>query len=140
MDNKRGHDLFDGHKINGLDPVAQPNGEYFDDSSSVDSVSSCEVESSASSSLPGENGVSRSETGLTERLTHILVAEGDGDLLLQQSNREDRLLQWLQALDMQVMGACRADERLKPLLKMNASCGVAEDPLLTQLSQVYISF
>ena len=69
-------------------------------------------------------------------MTDILVDERDGDLLIQQTNREDRLLQWLQALDMQVMGACRADERLKPLLKMNASCGVAEDPLLAQLTQV----
>ncbi|KAF7816354.1 uncharacterized protein G2W53_030323 [Senna tora] len=133
MDNQRGRDYFDSGKM--LDRVDQSNGEDFDDSSSVDSVSSCGVVSSASSTVLGENDGSRNEVGLTERLTDILVAEGDGDLLLQHSNREDRLLQWLQALDMQVMGACRADERLKPLLKMNASCGVAEDPLLTQLSQ-----
>ncbi|XP_050209772.1 uncharacterized protein LOC126660353 [Mercurialis annua] len=80
-----------------------------------------------------ETSTVRSE--LTERLTDILVEEGDGDLLLQRSDREDRVLVWLQALDMQVMGACRADERLKPLLKMNASCGIAEDSLLAHLSQ-----
>ncbi|KAK7276362.1 hypothetical protein RIF29_17501 [Crotalaria pallida] len=88
--------------------------------------------SSASSTFTAESGGSTSEVRLTERLTDILVDEGDGDLLIQQTNTEDRLLQWLQALDMQVMGACRADERLKPLLKINAAC---EDPLLTQLSQ-----
>lgn len=128
MANGRGRDLF-----HGVDPS---NGEDFDDSSSVHSASSCGGGGSgASSSSPAEDGGSRSEVGLTERLTDILVEEGDGDLLIQQTNREDRLLQWLQALDMQVMGACRADERLKPLLKMNTACGIAEDPLLTQLSQ-----
>lgn len=136
MDNQGGRDLFDGDKIQQVDRVDQSNGEGFDDSSSVDSVSSCEVGSSSNYAVPGENGGSRSEIGLTDRLADILVAEGGGDLLLQQSNCEDRLLQWLQALDMQTIGACRADERLKPLLKMNASCGVAEDHLLTQLSQV----
>ncbi len=102
----------------------------------MDSISSCSIGSGASSSGSRENGESRSEIGLTERLTDILVDEGDGDLLLQRSDREDRVMQWLQALDMQVMGACRVDERLKPLLKMNASNGIAEDRLLAHLSQV----
>ncbi|OIW02712.1 hypothetical protein TanjilG_29488 [Lupinus angustifolius] len=110
------------------------NDEDFDESSSVDSDSSCGGGSSASSTFMSENGGLTSEVRLTERLTDIFVDEGDGDLLIQETNREDRLLQWLQALDMQVIGACRADERLKPLLKMNAACGFAEDPLLTQLS------
>ncbi|XP_020963345.1 LOW QUALITY PROTEIN: uncharacterized protein LOC107608861 [Arachis ipaensis] len=123
MSNRRGRDSLNG----GLDPSS--NGDDFDDSSSVNSGSN------SSQSFSEENGGSRSDSGLTERLAEILVEEGDGDLLIQQSNREDRLLQWLQALDMQVMGACRADERMKPLLKMNAACGVAEDHLLTQLSQ-----
>lgn len=118
MANWRERDLF---HIDEIDPVDASNGEDFDDSSSVDSATS--------------DG-SRTQVGLTERLTDILVDERDGDLLIQQTNREDRLLWWLQALDMQVMGACRADERLKPLLKMNAACGVAEDPLLAQLTQV----
>lgn len=118
MANRRGQrDLF--HR-DGVDPVDPLDGEDFDDSSSVD----------------GGSGGSRSEVGLTERLTDVLVDEGDSDLLIQQTNREDRLLLWLQALDMQVVGACRADERLKPLLKMNTACGVAEDPLLAQLTQV----
>ncbi|KHN20869.1 hypothetical protein glysoja_009177 [Glycine soja] len=116
MANWRERDLF---HIDEIDPVDASNGEDFDDSSSESATS---------------DG-SRTQVGLTERLTDILVDERDGDLLIQQTNREDRLLWWLQALDMQVMGACRADERLKPLLKMNASCGVAEDPLLAQLTQ-----
>ena len=72
------------------------------------------------------------ENGLIERLNDVLVEEGDDDLLF----REENVLQWLQALDMQVMGACRADERLKPMLKRNGSGGVADDCLLAQLNQV----
>ncbi|XP_065872646.1 uncharacterized protein [Euphorbia lathyris] len=113
----------------GDDRVERSTGGDFEDSSSVSSG----VETSAVGS--GNVGQGRTEFGLTERLTDILVDEGDGDLLLQQSDRGDTVLQWLQALDLQVMGACRADERLKPLLKMNASNGMAEDLLLAHLSQ-----
>ncbi|XP_054797933.1 uncharacterized protein LOC129302990 [Prosopis cineraria] len=137
MSNARRRDLFDADKASGSDPSDHPAiAENFEDSSSVDSVSLNGVESAgASCRLPGESGGSRRETMLTQRLTDILVDQGDGDLLLQQTNQDDHLLQWFQALNMQIMGACRADERLKPLLKMNVSGGVAEDPLLTQLSQ-----
>ncbi|CAN1257117.1 hypothetical protein LINPERPRIM_LOCUS9518 [Linum perenne] len=100
----------------------QLNGDDFDDSSSFSSA--------AETSTAGSG-----EIGLTERLSEILVDEGDGDLLLQRTDREDRVLQWLQALDVHVTGACRDDERLKPLLKLNASDGVAEDRLLSYLSQ-----
>lgn len=82
-----------------------------------------------------ESSGSGRRIGLADRLSEILVENGDGDLLLQQSERENHFLQWLQALDLQVMGACRVDERLKPLLKVNASSGAAEDRLLAQLSQ-----
>ncbi|KAL3523943.1 hypothetical protein ACH5RR_016777 [Cinchona calisaya] len=78
---------------------------------------------------------SSSSTSRGSALTSENVAEDDGDLLLQQSDRVDNLLQWLRALDVHVMGACRADERLKPLLKLNASTGAAEDRLLAHLSQ-----
>jgi len=74
--------------------------------------------------------------GLADRLGEILVEDGDGDLLLQRSDGESNFLQWLQVLDLQVMGACRADERLKPLLKLNSSNGAAEDRLLSHLTQV----
>lgn len=99
----------------------------------VDQSDACESEEVPSAAGSGENSA-----GLTELLTEALVEDGDGDLLLQQSNREDGVLQWLQALDFQVIGACRADERLKPLLKHNASSGVAEDRLLAHLSQVSV--
>ncbi|KNA19211.1 hypothetical protein SOVF_063300 [Spinacia oleracea] len=81
------------------------------------------------------NDESNGSASLADRLGEILVEEGNGDLLLQQSDRESNFLQWLQALDVQHMGACRADERLKPLLKANASSGAAEDRLLSHLSQ-----
>ncbi|PWA63340.1 hypothetical protein CTI12_AA353470 [Artemisia annua] len=51
---------------------------------------------------------------------------------------EKTVMKWLHVLDMQVMGACRADERLKPLLKLNVSSGMAEDRLLSHLSQVVV--
>ncbi|KAF9676902.1 hypothetical protein SADUNF_Sadunf08G0051700 [Salix dunnii] len=111
------------------DRAEQSNGNEFDDSSSI--------MSSGGTSTTGSGRVSRErgEINLTERLTDILVDQGDGDLLLQRNDREDRVVQWLQALDVQVIGACRADERLKPLLKLNASSSVAEDRLLEHLSQ-----
>ncbi|KAK6164358.1 hypothetical protein DH2020_001222 [Rehmannia glutinosa] len=55
--------------------------------------------------------------------------------LFARNDRENDVLQWIGALDMRVMGACCADERLKPLLKLNVSTGMAEDRLLTHLSQ-----
>ena len=51
-----------------------------------DSVSLCGVGFGASLSDSRENNELRSEIGLTERLTNILVDEGDGDLLLQRSD------------------------------------------------------
>ncbi|KAL9231406.1 hypothetical protein vseg_006638 [Gypsophila vaccaria] len=79
-------------------------------------------------------GVTGGGGGLAERLSEILRGREGGDLLMQQSERESNFLQWLQALDWQVIGACRADERLKPLLKLNA-VDAAEDRLLAHLSQ-----
>ncbi|XP_044461765.1 uncharacterized protein LOC123193057 [Mangifera indica] len=116
MADSKKHDIVDNR-------VDRSNGDDYTDSSSI------------SSTGDETSTVGSREIGLTERLTDIFVEEGDGDLLLQRSDREDRVLQWLQALDMQVMGACRADERLKPLLKSNASSGIAEDRLLAHLSQ-----
>lgn len=130
MTNPRNQDSTGNDEIEDLDHVNRYDVEDLDDSSSMDAGSS------ASSGGSRETGGSMSETGLADRLTDILVDEGDGDLLLQQSDREDRVMRWLLALDMQVMGACRVDERLKPLLKMNASNGLAEDRLLAHLSQV----
>eukprot|EP00262_Sarcandra_glabra_P017704 TRINITY_DN6156_c0_g2_i1.p1 TRINITY_DN6156_c0_g2~~TRINITY_DN6156_c0_g2_i1.p1 ORF type:complete len:716 (+),score=81.71 TRINITY_DN6156_c0_g2_i1:61-2208(+) len=80
-------------------------------------------------------GSSGGQGGFAERLRDILGEEGEGDLLIRTSDGENGVLQWIQALDLQVIGACRADERLKPLLKLNVSSGVAEDRLLAHLSQ-----
>ncbi|KAH7548198.1 hypothetical protein JRO89_XS14G0082300 [Xanthoceras sorbifolium] len=113
MSNRNEREMID-------DRVDQSNGEDYADSPTMSSGTGGET-----------SAVGSREIGLTD----VFVEEGDGDLLLQRSDREDRVLQWLLALDMQVMGACRADERLKPLLKSNASSGVAEDRLLAHLSQ-----
>ncbi|CAN1807211.1 hypothetical protein LINPERHAP1_LOCUS24952, partial [Linum perenne] len=84
----------------------QLNGDDFDDSSSFSSA--------AETSTAGSGTVSRgrSEIGLMERLSEILVDERDGDLMLQRTD------------------ACRDGERLKPLLKLNASDGVASTSIL----------
>jgi hypothetical protein len=34
------------------------------------------------------------------------------------------------------MGACRADERLRPLVTLNVSCTAADDCLVAHLAQV----
>jgi len=40
------------------------------------------------------------------------------------------------ALRQQLMGACRADERLRPLLTLNVSCAAADDRFIAHLAQV----
>ncbi|CAL9150651.1 unnamed protein product [Musa hybrid cultivar] len=73
---------------------------------------------------------------VVERLRRLLRGESDGDISHEGSGGgEDGVLQWLHALDLQVLGACRAVERSKPLLKLNVSSGPAEERLLAQLSQ-----
>ncbi|KAI3470848.1 hypothetical protein Pfo_027511 [Paulownia fortunei] len=109
------------------------NGRGIDNVDRADQMSDGEDSVNVSPSV-AETSASANQS-VTRRLTEIFVEDGDGDLLLQRSDREDGVLQWLRALDIQVMGACRADERLKPLLKLNVSTGVAEDRLLAHLSQ-----
>ncbi|KAK6164336.1 hypothetical protein DH2020_001200 [Rehmannia glutinosa] len=76
------------------DDVNQTSG---DDKSVNVSLSGVEAPASASSSI-------------TRRLTGFFLEDGDEDLLLQRNDRENDVLQWMGALDMRVMGACRADE------------------------------
>ncbi|XP_073042250.1 uncharacterized protein [Primulina eburnea] len=105
----------------------------------------CEDDNRGDRNFNGDDSIDESSSGaetlananpsIVRRLTEIFMEDGDGDLLLQTSDREDGFLQWFRALDFQVMGACRADERLKPLLKLNVSTGAAEDRLLAHLSQ-----
>lgn len=76
-----------------------------------------------------------------DRDSHDGVADRSDEAIVEESDGEDRVVQWLQALDLQVVGACRVDERLKPMLKtISASSGIAEDRLLAHLSQVPIRF
>lgn len=118
-------------KMANSDKQQKAEDRRIDDVDRADQVSSGDASVDVSSS-----GGETSNRSVTRRLAEILVEDRDADLLLQRSGREDGVIQWLRALDFQVMGACRADERLKPLLKMNASSGVADDGLLAHLSQV----
>ena len=103
---------------------------------SADQVSGGGISVNVSSSL--DEAAELANRSVTRRLTDILVEDRDADLLLQTSGREEGVIQWLRALDLQVTGACRADERLKPLLKLNVSAAMAEDGLLSHLSQVFM--
>ncbi|KAK1409324.1 hypothetical protein QVD17_35850 [Tagetes erecta] len=117
--------------------------QSIDDRDVDDQHKSPEDSSSSSSSVPLTDAVSGdlstrrnvNRTELAARLTDLFVGDGDNDDLLIQRSVQGTVVQWLQALDLQVMGACRADERLKPLLKLNVCSGVAEDRLLSHLSQ-----
>ncbi|RRT59356.1 hypothetical protein B296_00023879 [Ensete ventricosum] len=78
--------------------------------------------------------------GVAEGLRESLRGVSVDDLSHEGSGGagDDRVLLWLQALDLQVLGACRADERSMPLFKLNVSSGPAEEKLLAQLSQVLV--
>ncbi|KAF3775930.1 hypothetical protein EJ110_NYTH49459 [Nymphaea thermarum] len=109
-------------------------------SSSSSSGVSPRIGFSASSSASAAVGSASSsgayrDLSLAERLANILGNPGEGDLLFRQDSAGSRILQWLQALDQQTIGGCRADERLKPLFKLNVSGGVVEDRLLAHLRQ-----
>ncbi|MQL77102.1 hypothetical protein Taro_009501 [Colocasia esculenta] len=111
-------------------------GEGLDRADGVDREGSGEINGSRTSGAPEEgHGSGRASRGFLARLTDALREGGDDDLLFESGEEECGMLQWLRALDLQVLGACRADERLKPLLKFNISEGVAEDRLISQLSQ-----
>ncbi|GJW89829.1 hypothetical protein Tco_0167382, partial [Tanacetum coccineum] len=60
-----------------------------------------------------------------------IFVEEDKDLMIID---EKTVMKWLHALDMQLVGACRTGESLKPMFKLNVSCGVAEDRLLSHLT------
>lgn len=135
MSNREEQELMMGDgSIDGDDDTRESNINEIVESEDT----STNVEFSVGNST--KNCESSGSRNLTDRLSEIFVEEGDGDLLLQQSDRESNFLRWLQALDFQHIGACRIDERLKPLLKINVSAGVAEDCLLSHLSQVLFIF
>ncbi|XP_076941498.1 uncharacterized protein LOC143611079 [Bidens hawaiensis] len=103
------------------------------------SVSDREVNEQQQQQQQQSNG----DITIADRLTDFIVGDGDNDsdLLMQRDTEHGTVMRWLLALDMHVMGACRADERLKPLLKVNnnnnnnIASSVVEDRLLSQLSQ-----
>ncbi|GMH19081.1 hypothetical protein Nepgr_020922 [Nepenthes gracilis] len=137
MADEKSRDLIDDRKIYSVDREDKIDGDELIDSSSTVISPASDIEASATGSVV--NSIASgdgTDSCLSDRLSEILMDNSDGDVLLQQSDRETNFLPWLQALDMQMMGACRADERLKPLLKVNnPSSGAAEDRLLAHLSQ-----
>ncbi|KAH6802315.1 hypothetical protein C2S51_033761 [Perilla frutescens var. frutescens] len=116
--------------------MAKSGKRQFADDQRIDAADqNSDGEESADVSSSSIESTAAANPSISRRLTDIFMEDGDEDLLLQSSDIGDGFLQWLQALDMQVMGACRADERLKPLLKLNISSGEAEDRLLAQLCE-----
>ncbi|XAR71953.1 hypothetical protein NMG60_11018415 [Bertholletia excelsa] len=127
----------DDRGVEGVDGGDMAIVEGFDDHS-TDEDSGADANANSGSSREGDGSVIG--TGLGERLRRIPVDEGNEDLLLQQGNRGNVFMQFLRSLNLQVMGACRTDERLKPLLKLNVSGDIAEDRLLAHLSQHFEPF
>ncbi|KAJ0564445.1 hypothetical protein HanHA89_Chr07g0274361 [Helianthus annuus] len=117
--------------MNNHDKQQSVNDRDVDENQKLVEDSSLDAVSGDFSTRRNGNGI-----GIAARLTDLLAGDNgngnddDDDLLIQRM-----VMQWLQALDLHVIGACRADERLKPLLKVNVSSGVAEDRLLSRLSQ-----
>ncbi|KAJ0551475.1 hypothetical protein HanHA300_Chr07g0257541 [Helianthus annuus] len=115
--------------MNNHDKQQSVNDRDVDENQKLIEDSSLDAVSGDFSTRRNGNGI-----GIAARLTDLLAGDNgnddDDDLLIQRM-----VMQWLQALDLHVIGACRADERLKPLLKVNVSSGVAEDRLLSRLSQ-----
>lgn len=70
-------------------------------------------------------------------LSDILTGRRELDMVMRQADREDGSLRWLQALDLQVLGACRTDERRNPFLGWNTPCLGSDDQLLAHLGQVF---
>ncbi|PKA52007.1 hypothetical protein AXF42_Ash008236 [Apostasia shenzhenica] len=73
--------------------------------------------------------------GLPARVRDVLRIGAEGDLSRSSADVENEIIQWIRALDLQIIGGCRADERLKPLLKLNVSSGAADDQFMAQLIQ-----
>ncbi|KAI3705052.1 hypothetical protein L1987_75283 [Smallanthus sonchifolius] len=111
------------------------DGDIDDLQKSTEDSSSVSRGEAPTDAVSGDSSITRNGNGigLAARLTDLFVGDGDNDVdLLIQRSDQGTVMQWLH---LQVMGACRADERLKPLLKLNVSSGVAEDRLLSHLSQ-----
>uniref|UniRef100_A0A7N0RFD7 Uncharacterized protein n=1 Tax=Kalanchoe fedtschenkoi TaxID=63787 RepID=A0A7N0RFD7_KALFE len=129
MSNSDKRDSIDATNTDAFDRDDHDSGEISD--GGVDSPAAAAVAGGSGEDLGGSRGTG---IGLTKRLSDLLEGGGDGDLLVGRKGGRATVMQWLQALDVQVMGACRADERLKPMLKSGAA---ADDRLLAHLSQYF---
>ncbi|CAI9774866.1 unnamed protein product [Fraxinus pennsylvanica] len=109
--------------------MANSEKQLFADECQIDDVDNLDQNSSdeASSSQSVDEASAAGNPSVRGRSREVRVEDGE--------DREDGVLHWLLSPDKHVMGACRADERLKPLLKLNVSNGAAEDRLLAHLSQ-----
>lgn len=116
--------------------VKSGNHQFTDDRFNDAADSNSDGEESVDVSSNSIESPATANPTTSRRLMDVFVEDGDEDLLIHRSFIGDGFLQWFGALDMQMMGACRADERLKPLLKLNISTGEAEDRLLAQLCEV----
>ncbi|KAL3701333.1 hypothetical protein R1sor_019355 [Riccia sorocarpa] len=111
---------------------------------SIDVVSrsglACQIRqnSTRSSCLFGSSTVEQTRQNLGYvPLQEAVTDSGDGfgPESSEDLNRESGALRWVQALELQGTGACRADERLRPLLRWNVSCVGADGRLLVQFGQ-----
>eukprot|EP00252_Welwitschia_mirabilis_P007314 TRINITY_DN1855_c0_g1_i2.p1 TRINITY_DN1855_c0_g1~~TRINITY_DN1855_c0_g1_i2.p1 ORF type:complete len:273 (-),score=30.96 TRINITY_DN1855_c0_g1_i2:147-965(-) len=131
------HDLSSrvyGMASTGMIPIHAPTTETAEISTrSTGHYVSCHSGNSALQDCSGSEN-NRTQIGIAQRLREVLQG-GENRDFLHQSDTGNGVLQWLQALDLQIMGACRADERLRPMLQLNVSCSTADDKLLAQLNQ-----
>ncbi|KAG0466614.1 hypothetical protein HPP92_018194 [Vanilla planifolia] len=115
----------------------ETNGDSYDrlDQSNEDSDDSSQVNGSGSSGAPFDDRSGEGAAGGLPVRVSEFREEADLYPLLGGVGIGKGFMQWLRALDLQFMGGCRMDERLKPLLKLNASSGAAEDQLMSRLIQ-----
>lgn len=93
-----------------------------------------------SSLKPTRGGVAAASASMSSNSPTWLTAESE-PISRQQGNQnlsDEDSLQWLQALELQAVGACRSDERLRPLLRWNVSCFGSDGRLLAHLGQVLL--
>lgn len=77
-------------------------------------------------------------TGLESALETSQIWLSAEEPATQLGTAPEDSLKWLQALDLQVVGACRTDERLQLLLRWNVLCFGSDGKLLAHLDQVLI--
>lgn len=103
-------------------------------SGSPQSSKSLHMESCCSSAM-GRAG----STGVVNiRNTYTRIGQSQEELPHKwEVHSDEGFLQWMQALEFQAIGACRTDERLRPLLCWNVSCCGADGQLLSHLGQYF---